>query len=687
VPPPDRPTNDTPEAAGGRYAVAPPRPEAGTGIARRSRAAGIGVAVVLSAVSVFAVWSARAGSTASAKAESASRISDDFARAATAVAAEESLERKYRLEPSPDVRTRYNAAATALVTALGRARVDGSASDAALVRQLLTEHDTYLAAIGRMFAAIDRNDVPAYTEIDAKEADPSYAVMEKAVLDEAAEEHSAAVAQLHSMRNLERVTSRLTPIVFMLGLMLAAWLTSVTRAYRRMLLAERGRAVHDSMHDALTGLPNRALLADRLAQALHSGKRNGTKTALLVIDLDRFKEINDTFGHHYGDELLTQVGPRLAEFLRASDSVSRLGGDEFAVLLPDVGDVAAAEAIAAKLHKALETPFRVEGIDLDVEGSIGIVLSGEHGENPTTLLQRADIAMYVAKAQNLGVFAYDPDTNGNSPARLALLGELRQALDHQQLVVHYQPKVSISTGEVIGAEALVRWLHPTRGLVYPDAFIPVAEHTGLIGPLTQCVLTLAVTQARIWMDAGQPLPIAVNLSARNLLDERLPDQIDALLSEHGVPASLLKLEVTESAIMTEPARAGRLLRRLANLGIGISIDDFGAGYTSLGQLKTLPVTELKVDRSFVTTMTEDPSDALIVHSVVDLGHNLGLTIVAEGVETPGALSRLAAFGCDVAQGYHWSRPVPIEEFDAWREEHTQQTAATEARDRAKLAPI
>src|SRR5664280_1357258 len=366
------------------------------------------------------------------------------------------------------------------------------------------------------------------------------------------------------------------------------------------------------------------------------------RAALLLIDLDRFKEINDTFGHHCGDLLLTQVGPRLTAALREVDTVARLGGDEFAVLLPDITDVSAAIGVADKLRAALESPFHiegfdvegfdVEGLDLDVEASVGVVLSGEHGADATTLQQRADIAMYVAKSQNLGVFAYDPAVDGHSPAKLALLGDLRRALDRNELVLHYQPKVSISTGDVIGAEALVRWQHPDRGLVPPDDFIPLAEHTGLIGPLTRYVLDSALGQIRAWADAGRPLTVAVNLSARNLLDERLPAMVAELLTVHGVPAALLELEVTESALMTEQGRAQRLLEKLARLGVAISVDDFGAGYTSLGQLKDLPVRELKVDRSFVTTMTQDRSNALIVHSVVDLGHNLGLTIVAEGVE-------------------------------------------------------
>ena len=423
-----------------------------------------------------------------------------------------------------------------------------------------------------------------------------------------------------------------------------------------------------ALHDTLTGLPNRALLADRFGQALLGAQRDGTATGLLLIDLDRFKEINDTFGHHYGDALLTQIGPRLSAALRKVDTIARLGGDEFAVLLPDVSDVQSITAVALKLQAALQAPFEVEGVDLDVEASIGLVLSGEHGDDVTTLLQRADIAMYVAKTQNLGVFAYDPTVDGHSPAKLALLGDLRRALERGELILHYQPKISISTGEVVGAEALVRWQHPDRGLLFPDTFIPLAERTGLIGPLTHYVLSGALAQARRWADAGQPLKMSVNLSARNLLDERLPAQIAELLTEHGVPAERLELEVTESAIMSEPVRAQRLLKALSALGIRLSIDDFGAGYTSLGQLKTLPVTELKIDKSFVMTMAEDHSNALIVHSVVELGHNLGLTLVAEGVETAHALTALAEYGCDVAQGYYLCRPITATAFDVWRDE-------------------
>ena len=422
---------------------------------------------------------------------------------------------------------------------------------------------------------------------------------------------------------------------------------------------------HRALHDQLTGLPNRALLFDRFEQALLGAERSGTRVGLLLLDLERFKEVNDTFGHHYGDELLRQIGPRLTQALRGADSIARLGGDEFAILLPGAQGVEAATEVATKLLATLTTPFRVEGVDLDVEASIGVVISGEHGRDVITLMQHADVAMYVAKTQHLGVFAYDPTVDGHSPTKLAMVGDLRRALDGEELILHYQPKVRISTGDLVGAEALVRWQHPRDGVVLPDEFIPIAERTGLINPLTRHVLDTALGQARTWLDRGRPLPIAVNLSVRNLHDEHFADLVAGLLAAHDVPARLLELEVTESAIMIDPQRAGQMLRRLSALGIRLSLDDFGAGYTSLSQLKALPLDEIKIDRSFVTTMAESRSDSLIVQSVISLGHNLGMTLVAEGVETGAVLTALAGFGCDIAQGEHVSRPLSAAAFDTW----------------------
>jgi diguanylate cyclase len=632
--------------------------------ARRSKVASAGMVLALLAVGVFAVVESQLTAAAAEEAVAASSLSDDYWRAATAVAAEESLERKYRLEPGEGVRVRFDQSAAALVAALVEIQRDGDVSDRTLVSQVTEQHGRFLEATGRLFDAIDRGDTAAALRIDADETDPVFGVMEAAVLDAAAGKHDRALTALQELQDLKSVTRVLTPVVFLAGLFLAGLLASITRGHRRLLVIERERAVHDAHHDALTGLPNRLLFAQRIEQALAACAGTEVGVALLLVDLDRFKEINDTFGHQCGDELLVQVGVRLSGVVSGMDSVARLGGDEFGVLLPDVQSVEDAVETATTLRAALAAPFPVDGIHLDVEASVGVAVSGQHGQDTVTLLQRADIAMYVAKDQSRGIFVYDPAADQHSPAKLAVLGDLRRALDRSELVLHYQPKVSISTGDVVGAEALVRWHRPQHGLVMPNAFMPFAEHTGLIGPLTRYILNKALSQARAWCEQGRPLTVAVNLSARNLLDEHLPDQVAELLAAHDVAPELLVFEVTETAVVTEPLRAQQLLKRLSALGIRISIDDFGAGYTSLGQLKTLPVSELKIDRSFVTTMTEDSRNALIVQSVIDLGHNLGLSIVAEGVEDEQTFAALTALNCDIAQGYYIARPLTAEALDA-----------------------
>ncbi len=636
---------------------------------RRKILSGAGLMVVLFSISAFAVWTSQLTAGDANDALAASRLSDDYAEAATAINAEESTERKYRLEPGPTVETQHAAAADGLLNALYLIENDGAAPDREIVGRIRVAHESYLTATESMFRAVDRGDAALATSIDSGQVDPVFTAMARIVKDSAATAHERSLNSLDRLRRLESFNRGATPLVFLLGLMLAGLLTSVGRGYRSMLVAERAQAIHDSLHDSLTGLPSRTLLIDRLTQAVRAAHRDSTTAGLLLIDLDRFKEINDTFGHHYGDLLLGQIGPRLTSQLREVDTVARLGGDEFAILLPSVTDQYGATVVADKILDSFSQPFRVAGIDVDIEASIGIVVTGQPGETSATMLQHADIAMYVAKAQNLGSFVYDPSIDTHSPAKLALLGELRRALDGRELLLHYQPKVAISTGEVVGVEALIRWQHPDRGMVFPDDFIPLAEHTGLIGPLTEYVIASALEQAKSWADGGRAMKIAVNLSARNLLDKHLPATIAQLLADHGVPAQLLQLEITESALLTEPGRAQILLNRLTDIGVTISVDDFGTGYTSLGQLKDLPVTELKIDRSFVMPLADSRSDALIVQSVIDLGHNLGMTIVAEGVENPEALAVLAGFGCDIAQGYHLSRPMAATDFDRWSAGH------------------
>ncbi len=420
-----------------------------------------------------------------------------------------------------------------------------------------------------------------------------------------------------------------------------------------------------SLHDRLTELPNRVLFHDRAQRSIAAARRSGRGVAVLIMDLDRFKEVNDTLGHHHGDLLLQEVGPRLAAVLRDSDTVGRMGGDEFAVLLPDVNGPEDATNVAHKLLEALARPFQVGGVTLDVHASIGIACFPDHGDDVDTLIQRGDVAMYIAKTAQTRVESYSSESDPYSKDRLALVAQLREALTREEFVMHYQPQVDLATGRLGGVEALVRWEHPTRGLMYPDAFIPLAELTGLIPRITEEALRLAIAQGAEWRRRGLDMVVAVNVSSRDLHDRDLPDRIAELLRDYGLPAHGLMIEITESMLMVDPERAREILEELSNAGIGIAVDDFGTGYSSLAYLKRLPIDKIKIDRSFVMSMVGDESDRHIVASTIDLGHNLGLQTVAEGVEDRDAYEHLARMGCDQAQGYHMSRPLAAEGLEAW----------------------
>jgi diguanylate cyclase (GGDEF)-like protein len=422
---------------------------------------------------------------------------------------------------------------------------------------------------------------------------------------------------------------------------------------------------HQALHDALTGLPNRLLFQDRIAQALAEAGEGDAKVAVMLLDLDRFKEVNDTLGHHNGDLLLQEIGDRLRRILRAGDMVARLGGDEFAVLLPDLAGEEAAVAAAEGIRHALERPFAIAEVNLDVGCSVGVAIWPDHGEDATVLLQRADVAMYAAKESQGGVDVYDPDKDTYSLERLALVGELRTAIERGDLAVHYQPKADVATGRLLGMEALVRWNHPRHGLVPPEEIIGIAEQTGLIRPLTLWVLNQALRQCRQWRRDGHPFDVAVNLSIRNILDTELPADVLRLLTDLGLPASSLTFEITETAIMNDPVRTVAVLGRLRSMGVRLAIDDFGTGYSSFSHLRRLPVDEIKIDKSFVQHLATDQSDLVIVRSIVDLGRNLGLRVVAEGVEDEAAWRELATLGCDVIQGYILTRPLPPAQLDAW----------------------
>jgi diguanylate cyclase (GGDEF)-like protein/PAS domain S-box-containing protein len=422
---------------------------------------------------------------------------------------------------------------------------------------------------------------------------------------------------------------------------------------------------HQALHDALTGLPNRLLLHDRIEQSILNMRRYGTPFALLFLDLDGFKEINDTFGHHTGDLLLSKVGARLRAQLHATDTIARLGGDEFAIVLDGLPEARAARQIGEKLLVALEQAFEIEEHKLVVGASIGIVHCPAHGSDATTLMRRADIAMYAAKTARAGTMVYDSQQDAHSPARIKLIGELRNSIDDAHLALHYQPEIDMDSGRVERVEALLRWNHPERGRLLPDEFLPLVASSDIIDRIARWVLQTAIRDCREWEDSGLDIGVSVNLSPHNLRDNQLPDFIAQTLAQAGLAPTRLTIEITESGILEQATLATGTFQRLRAIGIGLSIDDFGTGYSSLMHLKHLPFTELKVDRSFTSEMLVNQHDAAIVRSTIDLGHELGRRIVAEGVETREVLERLRKFGCDFAQGYFISPPLEKAALREW----------------------
>jgi diguanylate cyclase (GGDEF)-like protein len=421
---------------------------------------------------------------------------------------------------------------------------------------------------------------------------------------------------------------------------------------------------HRATHDLLTGLPNRALFADRIGQAVKLARRENRSAAVLVLDLDHFKEINDTLGHNQGDKVLQTLGPRLEEVLRVADTVASLGGDEFGMLLPDATPAQACY-VAGKVLEGLKQPLRAEGLTLQVGASIGIACFPAHGEDVRTLLQHADVAMFAAKENRNGYEVYAAGRDRESAARVLLASDLRSAVEDGTFALEHQPVLDIATQRVEGVEALARWIHPDRGAVSPAEFIPIAEQIGVIRPLTMRLLHQAIGEWHEWHAEGTKLVLAVNISARHLMSRDFVHEIDELLEEARIVPACLKLEITETTIMADPRRAEDVVRALSRLGVMIAIDDFGTGYSSLAYLNRLAVDQVKIDRSFVAGMCTSESSAVIVRSMIALAHSLGLEVVAEGVEDQDTMQALAEAGCDKAQGYFISRPRPADDFIAW----------------------
>ena len=460
---------------------------------------------------------------------------------------------------------------------------------------------------------------------------------------------------------IERDTRKLVPVLAGgLALLYLLLFPIVGRASRTLRLNARDSR-HQALHDDLTGIPNRRQLLARLELDIERER----PFALLMLDLDRFKEVNDALGHTHGDRLLCEVAARLGRTVRHGDLLARLGGDEFALLVADAGDAATGLELAERIAAVLHEDFVIGGVPIFVEASIGVAVYPGHGQTAEALLQAADIAMYAAKRAGTSCEAYEPERDRRAPDQVARLGELRRAIEHDELVLHYQPKVDLRTGQVSGVEALVRWSHPDRGLIPPGEFLPLAEHTGLIVPLTTWVIDTALAQCRAWREAGIDLPVAVNVSERSLLDPRFPDHVAELLASHELSGERLQLELTERSLIGDLRVASGVVEGLHAIGVNISVDDFGTGYSSLSRLRDLPINELKIDRSFVTDLDEGGQGAAIVRSVIDLGHHLGLEVVAEGVETAQTLGELRELGCDAAQGFVLLRPAAAESVTAW----------------------
>lgn len=635
---------------------------------RMQLAASACLAVVLLGLTGVSLWSSIATNGAAAQSQGSVALANAYSSARFWVGAEESLERKYRLEPGPEIRSAHATARAAVDTAMAAVASRGTGHDRVIAADVARRNSAYAVATQQLFHAADRGDVRAEIRIDHLVVDPAFGTMQQIVYLQADRHTRSAAEAGQRLLRIESVARWVNAAAVGVGVMLIALFASLRRRYARENLEQARRNAHQASHDALTGLPNRLHFARVLEQGLDECVGSGDSVAVALLDLDRFKEVNDTLGHHVGDHLLQQIGPRIRGVLEQGDLLARLGGDEFALLItPSTTETAQQQQreTVKRVLTALRAPFMIDGVALVVEASAGLASYPRDGDTGDLLLQRADIAMYVAKTNHQDLATYDSALDDYNPRRLALLADLRQATERDELVLHYQPLVNIATSQVHGVEALVRWQHPAEGLLPPAEFIALAEGSGFIHELTRYVLTRAIRDAKKWEQDGHPLQVSINISARCLLDNDLPQIVSNTLTANDLPAHLVKLEITESAIIADPIRAQDIIARLHGLGVRLSIDDFGTGYTSLAYLRDLPIDELKIDRSFVTHMKQEHKDAVIVRTAIELAHRLGLDSVAEGIETADVLLDLGALGCTTAQGYQFSRPLPENDLLDW----------------------
>ncbi|WP_212989459.1 putative bifunctional diguanylate cyclase/phosphodiesterase [Actinoplanes auranticolor] len=586
-----------------------------------------------------------------------------FSEARIAIAMQEVNLRHYQVEPSVAVEQRFAQVALTANDTLAQIAAGDTGQARADALRLREEQRAYQALAERLIALIADSD-PAHVQLDRLEVTPAFYTLQDDIDEVSRAYHDAAQSQVSALRRTQVRLLIGTSVGFAVGLTLVGMILRLVLSYQRRLVDQAAASRYLALHDPLTGLPNRTLFGQRLQAALAGlTAAGGHQIALMVIDLNGFKAVNDTLGHQAGDQVLLESGRRLAESVGTDGVVARLGGDEFAVLLPHVTGVEAATELAGRLVAALRRDFVLAEGPAAISGSLGIALGPLHGAGDE-LFRHADAAMYRAKGNGGGVAVYDAAEDAETPDRMQLFADLRALLDSGdpdgQLRLYYQPQVRLSDGVVTSAEALVRWQHPERGLLLPATFLPVAESRGLEIRLTDHLLGLAVGQAARWRLAGHAFQVAVNVSPGCLVDPGFVARVLSTVADAGLPPRLLCLELTETSIMADPDRAVRALHEVREHGITVSVDDFGTGFSSLAQLRRVPADELKIDRTFMRDLTPGTPDAVMVRSAIDLGHNLGLSMVAEGVEDVAALLRLRELSCEYAQGYALSHPVPAD---------------------------
>ncbi|GAB7046156.1 putative bifunctional diguanylate cyclase/phosphodiesterase [Catenuloplanes indicus] len=550
---------------------------------------------------------------------------------------------------------------------------NGGPDDSTQARSLQNTYSGYSYTLRNLVDAT-RGDDEELVRLQARQAALSAAALRKQASNNIARNNLEIGDRL---REAQRESDRIKLAVGVIStadLALVVFCSLVLLVYQRSTERQAAESRYRASHDALTGVANRDLLTEGVEKAIARTVPGGSGVGLLLIDLNRFKEVNDTLGHHAGDLLLQEVARRLTGASRGTDVVARLGGDEFAVLLSAVDSADEVMEIGRRMLAGLCGPAELEGLTLDISGSIGVAFYPSPSTSAAELLQHADVAMYAAKRGHSGISMYDPEADSNSFEQLTLLGELRRAIENGELELHYQPKVRVGTRALCGAEALVRWRHPARGLLGPHLFVPTAEQSDLMRPLTEAVLEEALAQHRRWRHEGLLTPVSVNVGASNLLDPGFPARVAALMDHYGTAAGQLTIEITESALVDDPVRAATALRDMRDRGVLLSIDDFGTGYSSMSYLQVMPLDELKIDRQFTTEILSTPRGRPIVTAMVELAHALGLQVVVEGVEDERTHRAIGEMGCEVGQGYLFCRPLPPDEFAAWAAEWSRRAA-------------